>query len=266
MGRFCRARFRAGIRMCHGLAGQSDLANDLEHGGVQCAGCGDDLLDSAGKQVKLSVPAAHLISLELGGLRPGRVAPHDFIEWHVKVVKAGYAQVVVVQGVEYRPVGRGAENSVDDHVEAVAECVAGYRVDEADIRPARDITLAQHDPAKVVLADQGDATAVPGAYFRRHRTLARPGVAAQDDQARRFAANLHPAHASGGRRGHAGGALRPPRASPGTGPFTRMSLSTAGSGAPARATVFDHAFVTTRHSAQVRSCAYLHAPREQGPT
>jgi hypothetical protein len=29
----------------------------------------------------------------------------------------------------------------------VAECVAGYRVDEADIRRARDITLAQHDPA-----------------------------------------------------------------------------------------------------------------------
>jgi exodeoxyribonuclease III len=29
---------------------------------------------------------------------------------------------------------------------------------------------------------------------------------------------------------------------------------------------FDHAFITTRHSAQVRSCAYLHAPRKQGLT
>jgi exodeoxyribonuclease-3 len=29
---------------------------------------------------------------------------------------------------------------------------------------------------------------------------------------------------------------------------------------------FDHAFVTTRHTAHVRSCAYLHAPRQQSLT
>src|ERR1017187_8581001 len=69
--------------------------------------------------------------------------------------------------------------------------------------------------------------------------------------------------------------------------FTRPTLAAAGAATPGfarhralhphviehswfgrsgRGYRFDHAFVVTRHSAQVRSCAYLHAPREQGLT
>ena len=76
-------------------------------------------------------------------------------------------------------------------MEAVVERVAGYDGDQADIRPAWDIPLAQDDPAHVVLADQGDAPAMAGAYPGRDRTLAGPGVAPHDDQPRRPGARPH---------------------------------------------------------------------------
>lgn len=71
------------------------------------------------------------------------------------------------------------------------EGVAGHGVDQADVRPAGHVLLAQHDAAQVVLADQGDAAPVPGADLGRSRALTGPGVAAQDDQARGFAAGVH---------------------------------------------------------------------------
>ena len=89
--------------------------------------------------------------------------------------------MVALEGIEHGAVGIGAEDTVDDHVETVREGVAGYRGDEADVRRARDVMLAQYGPAQVVLADQGDAPAIPGPYLRRDETLAGPGVASQPD-------------------------------------------------------------------------------------
>jgi hypothetical protein len=58
-------------------------------------------------------------------------------------------------------------------MEAVIEDVAGHAVDQADVRLAGEISLAQNDSAQVVLAHHGDATAVAGAHLGRDRTLAR---------------------------------------------------------------------------------------------
>ncbi|BBJ44652.1 hypothetical protein SSPO_073700 [Streptomyces antimycoticus] len=109
----------------------------------------------------------------------------------------GTAQVVAAQGVQHRAVVRGAEDALDDDVEAVVEGIAGHGVDEADVRRVRGVPLPQHDPAQIVLAHQREAASVAGAQLGGHGGLAGRGVAAQHDQPRRRGTHPHPGHGSG---------------------------------------------------------------------
>jgi hypothetical protein len=68
------------------------------------------------------------------------------------------------------------------HVKTTVERVAGYHVDQPDVRAVGPVALAQHHPAKIVLADERDAPAMPRPDLRRDRALARAGVPAQHDE------------------------------------------------------------------------------------
>jgi hypothetical protein len=59
-------------------------------------------------------------------------------------------------------------------MEPAAKREPGHHVNKINVRPAGDITLTQDDPAQVVLADQGDAVAVPVAYPGGHAALSGP--------------------------------------------------------------------------------------------
>ena len=67
----------------------------------------------------------------------------------------------------------GIENSLDDGVEAVIQGVAGYCVDEPDVRTAGRVALAEHGAPQVVLADYGDAASVTVPDSGGHGGLAR---------------------------------------------------------------------------------------------
>jgi hypothetical protein len=64
----------------------------------------------------------------------------------------------------------GAEDALDDDVEAVTERVPRYEVDQPDVRSVGDVTLTQHVAAQVVLPDLSDQRVV----LREHD---RPGAA-----------------------------------------------------------------------------------------
>jgi hypothetical protein len=90
--------------------------------------------------------------------------------------------VVVAQGSEHVSVVIGVEDAFDDRVEAVIQAVAGRLVDEADVRAARDVALAQDGAAKVILADNRDAPPVTLAYPGGHGALSRRRVAPDEDE------------------------------------------------------------------------------------
>ena len=56
------------------------------------------------------------------------------------------------------PVAVGLQDAVDDHMDESRplDCVTGHHVDQADVRPGRDVALAQDDPAQIVLSDLSD--------------------------------------------------------------------------------------------------------------
>lgn len=77
------------------------------------------------------------------------------------------------------------------------EAVAGDGVDEADVRAAGAVVLAQDHPAEVVLADQCQAAAESLPDLCRYRRLARGAVPTQENEPGLRGAYHHPHHASG---------------------------------------------------------------------
>src|SRR5450755_3590592 len=168
-----------------GAAVQSGVGYQPGCGAFQCRVRRDELLDAAGQQVKAAVPAAHLGLAVLGGLRLGGVAAQGFPERDIEKVGEGAAGVVAGQGGEHLAVVVGAQDSLDDDVEAGRQRVPGGEVDEPDVRAAWHVALAQDDPPEVVLADDRQAAfPVPLAYRCGDCGLAGCGVAPDHDQPR----------------------------------------------------------------------------------
>jgi hypothetical protein len=99
------------------------------------------------------------------------------VERDVKEVGEGAAGVVADQSGEHRCVMIGTEDALDDRVVAAGKGETGGLVDEADVRAAGNIVLAQDDSPQVVLADDRQAAPVLAAYRCRCRGLAGCGVA-----------------------------------------------------------------------------------------
>ena len=72
--------------------------------------------------------------------------------------------MIIDEGHEHLRVVTGAEDALDDDVEAVTERVPRHEVDQPDVRPCGHVVLAQHVAAQVVLPDDGKVpAAVPPA-------------------------------------------------------------------------------------------------------
>jgi hypothetical protein len=142
-----------------------------------------DLLDTAWQQVKLAVPGHHLDRTVVRGLGFRRVSAQGLIERHVEVVAVSPALVIIDERAEHLRVVIGAEDALDDDVEAATERVPRYQVDQSDVRACGHVALAQHLAAQGVLPhDRQVSPAVPTADLRRGRRLARGRVPPQDDQ------------------------------------------------------------------------------------
>jgi hypothetical protein len=106
-----------------------------------------DVLDAARQQVEAAVPLAHfgLGVLERPGL--GGVPAEGLGKGDVEEVGEGAAGVVADQGGEHRAVVAGVEDALDDRVVAARERETGGEVDEADVRTAGLVVLAQGEGA-----------------------------------------------------------------------------------------------------------------------
>jgi hypothetical protein len=98
------------------------------------------------------------------------VPPQGLIEWHIEVIAAGQALMIIDERSKHLRVVISAEDALEDGVETVTEHMSRHEVDQPDVRPAGDVMLAQHVPAQVVLPDDRKVpTAVPSADLRGRR-------------------------------------------------------------------------------------------------
>lgn len=154
---------------------EAGLAHDALDRGIEQAVGTDHRLQAAGEQVPLPVPVAQVLLGDPGQVLviAFRLVPHQrLLDRDVEVVTAGDTTMGTDQAGDHVAVAVGIQDSLDHHVVAGVERVAGDRVDQADVGTAGHVPFAQHDPPQVVLPDQGQAPpeAVPDPG--RHRRLA----------------------------------------------------------------------------------------------
>src|SRR5262249_30103362 len=154
------------------------VSRDEFHGVPQAARFRDDALADCAEQVARPIPAAHLLSAELGRLRPGQVAPKRFLECYIEVVEPGLAQMIASEAGEHVLVALRVQDAVDDRMASVIKRTPRHTIDKRDVQSARPVRLLQDVTSDQILGNPRYSATVGLPECLGDSRLAGSGVAA----------------------------------------------------------------------------------------